>query len=66
MIDAMEEKGIVGPHEGSKPRKILYERGEWQRWLPAGSDSQTVEQALFERDHIEQPAAADETDAEGE
>ena len=30
LMDAMEEKGIVGPHEGSKPREILITRKQWQ------------------------------------
>ncbi|MCL2487612.1 MAG: DNA translocase FtsK, partial [Oscillospiraceae bacterium] len=30
LIDMMEQKGVVGPHEGSKPRKVLI---SWQQWL---------------------------------
>ncbi len=30
IIDQMEERGIVGEFEGSKPRKILITRDEWQ------------------------------------
>ncbi|MDD5078759.1 MAG: DNA translocase FtsK [Candidatus Omnitrophica bacterium] len=29
MIDMMEEDGIVGPYEGSKPRRLLVDRDEW-------------------------------------
>ena len=29
LIDSMEEAGLVGPYEGSKPRKILVNREEW-------------------------------------
>ncbi|MCM8763328.1 MAG: hypothetical protein NC829_03055 [Candidatus Omnitrophica bacterium] len=29
LIDAMEQAGLVGPYEGSKPRKILADRKEW-------------------------------------
>ncbi len=29
LIDAMEMKGYVGPHEGSKPRKVLLTMSEW-------------------------------------
>ena len=29
IIDMMEQEGIVGPFEGSKPRKILVDREEW-------------------------------------
>jgi S-DNA-T family DNA segregation ATPase FtsK/SpoIIIE len=29
IIDSMEQEGLVGPFEGSKPRKILVNREEW-------------------------------------
>jgi len=29
IIDMMEETGLIGPFEGSKPRKILVDREEW-------------------------------------
>ena len=29
LVDTMERMGIVGPHEGSKPRKVLISRQEW-------------------------------------
>lgn len=31
IIDMMEEEGLVGPFEGSKPRRILVDRDEWLR-----------------------------------
>ena len=30
IIDQMEELGIVGPFEGSKPRQLLITRQQWQ------------------------------------
>ncbi|MGN1051186.1 MAG: DNA translocase FtsK, partial [Acutalibacteraceae bacterium] len=29
MIDDMEQMGIVGPHQGSKPREVLITYSEW-------------------------------------
>jgi S-DNA-T family DNA segregation ATPase FtsK/SpoIIIE len=29
IIDAMEEEGLIGPFEGSKPRRILVDREGW-------------------------------------
>jgi len=29
IIDMMEQEGLVGPYEGSKPRKILVDRQAW-------------------------------------
>ena len=31
LIDAMEAEGIVGPFEGSKPRRIIIDRDAWIR-----------------------------------
>ena len=30
IIDQIEERGIIGPSEGSKPRQILISKDEWQ------------------------------------
>lgn len=29
IVDQMEERGIVGPFEGSKPRQILISKDDW-------------------------------------
>ena len=31
LVDQMEEKGIVGPFEGSKPRQLLITKEQWQQ-----------------------------------
>ncbi|MDO5300940.1 MAG: DNA translocase FtsK [Tissierellia bacterium] len=31
IVDQLEEVGVIGPHEGSKPRKLLITREEYQR-----------------------------------
>ena len=33
IVDEMEDKGIVGPFEGSKPRQLLITREQWQAML---------------------------------
>lgn len=33
LVDQMEERGIVGPFEGSKPRQVLITRSEWQEMV---------------------------------
>ena len=29
LVDEMEQRGIIGPHEGSKPRQVLITRQQW-------------------------------------
>ena len=36
IVDQMEELGIVGPFEGSKPRQLLITRDQWQEMQMAG------------------------------
>ncbi len=39
IVDEMEEKGIVGPFQGSKPRSILVTKEQWQA-MHSGTSSQ--------------------------
>ena len=39
LVDQMEERGIVGPFEGSKPRQLLITREKWQELQMGGAPS---------------------------
>ncbi len=38
LIDQLEERGIIGPHEGSKPRKVLMSKSEYQEMMLSNMD----------------------------
>ncbi len=42
IIDSLEEKQIVGPLEGSKPRKVLITKQQWMERNALSSDNTTV------------------------
>ena len=39
LVDTLEERGIVGPFEGSKPRKVLMTKQQWMEMNALASDS---------------------------
>ena len=39
IVDEMEERGIVGPFQGSKPREILITKEQWEA-MKSGQPSQ--------------------------
>ena len=58
IVDQMEEVGVVGPFEGSKPRQILMTRQQWQE-IQAGGGSAGTDESSAE---AEQVSFADFTD----
>ncbi|MCC8122623.1 MAG: DNA translocase FtsK [Oscillospiraceae bacterium] len=61
LVDQLEEKGIVGPFEGSKPRQVLISKEQWQEMqykqgmldAPPGDD-RVPEELPFEGDAFAQ------------
>ena len=43
IVDEMEEKGIVGPFQGSKPRAILVTKEQWEAMRSGGAAQMTIE-----------------------
>ena len=43
IVDEMEEKGIVGPFQGSKPRAILVTKEQWEAMRAGGAAQMTIE-----------------------
>ena len=48
LIDEMENRGVVGPHEGSKPRQVLMSYAQWMereraRFAQAESDGDSAD-----------------------
>lgn len=39
LMDTLEQKGIVGPHMGSKPRNVLITKAQWYEMNAVSSDS---------------------------
>ncbi len=48
LVDQMEERGIVGPFEGSKPRQLLITRAQWQEMQMGGAPAAAGEEPPFD------------------
>ena len=43
IVDEMEQRGVVGPYEGSKPRKVLISKEQLLEREAAGEVNETAE-----------------------
>lgn len=43
IVDEMEQRGVVGPYEGSKPRKVLISKEQLLEREAAGDVNETAE-----------------------
>ena len=50
LVDQMEERGIVGPFEGSKPRQLLITRAQWDEMQMGGGPAAAADEPPFEAD----------------
>ena len=52
LVDQMEEKGVVGPFEGSKPRQVLITKEQWQEMQFRQSMPETAQASDGEPDGL--------------
>ena len=52
IIDELEERGIIGPFEGSKPRKVLISKQQWMEMNAMGNASAPIENPILTDDEI--------------
>ena len=50
LVDQLEERGYVGPFEGSKPRQLLITREKWQEMKMGGGDMPEPPEEDFEEE----------------
>ena len=63
LVDQMEEKGVVGPFEGSKPRQLLITKEQWAEMQYKQNMTPAVPDELpFEGDAVSQNAPPFDTD----
>ena len=68
IVDQMEEAGIVGPYEGSKPRAVMITRNQWLEMKITRSDDnakfnkQKDEQLTLSAEPVEEPVLEYEAD----
>ena len=63
LVDQMEEKGVVGPFEGSKPRQVLITKEQWQEMqFKQGMNEPPVSEPVPEEFPYEGDAFAQERD----
>ena len=55
IVDEMEEKGIVGPFQGSKPREILITPEQWETMRSGGSKQMEFADLEEELDIVDEP-----------
>ena len=51
IVDELEERGIVGPYEGSKPRKVLISTQQWLEMNAMAQGGNTPAPAIIENDN---------------
>lgn len=50
IVDQMEERGIIEEHQGSKPRKVLISKEEWEEMQEQGEESFTEDEEDYSED----------------
>jgi len=53
IVDQMEERGIIGPFEGSKPRQLLITKEQWTQMKLKGSVTATPGEGEYEDEPVE-------------